>query len=150
EKAKPQSKSVDSKPITPARRVACVDALRGLNMFWIIGADGAMLSIAEISRNKGSIVSALGDFLGTQFTHVTWEGLRFYDFIFPLFIFVTGVSIALSLPGLVEREGKIRAHVRVLRRAVLLYGLGLVYYGGISQHWTDMRFLGVLQRIALC
>jgi predicted acyltransferase len=56
----------------------------------------------------------------------------------------------LSLPRLVEREGKARAHIRVLRRALLLYGLGLIYYGGISQHWTDIRFLGVLQRLALC
>jgi len=33
---------------------------------------------------------------------------------------------------------------------LLLYGLGLIYYGGISQHWADIRYLGVLQRIALC
>ena len=43
-----------------------------------------------------------------------------------------------------------RAHARVLRRALLLYGLGLIYYGGISQHWADIRYLGVLQRLALC
>ena len=61
-----------------------------------------------------------------------WEGFRFYDFIFPLFIFITGVAIVLSLPRLVEREGKAHAHWRVLRRALLLYGLGLIYYGGIS------------------
>ena len=79
-----------------------------------------------------------------------WEGFRFYDFIFPLFIFVTGVSIVLALPRLVEREGRALAHLRVLRRALLLYGLGLIFYGGISQHWSDIRFLGVLQRIALC
>ena len=43
-----------------------------------------------------------------------------------------------------------RAHARVLRRALLLYGLGLIYYGGISHHWADIRYLGVLQRLALC
>ncbi len=42
------------------------------------------------------------------------------------------------------------AHLRVLRRALLLYGLGLIYYGGISHHWADIRYLGVLQRIAIC
>jgi predicted acyltransferase len=83
-------------------------------------------------------------------THVDWEGLRFYDFIFPLFIFVTGVSIVLSLPRLVQREGKRAAHIRVLRRTLLLYGLGIIFYGGVGQHWADIRFLGVLQRIALC
>ena len=77
-------------------------------------------------------------------------GIRFYDLIFPLFIFVTGVSIVLALPQLVEREGKARAHVHVLRRALLLYLLGIVFYGGLSQHWSDMRFVGVLQQIAVC
>jgi predicted acyltransferase len=132
------------------RRVVSVDALRGFNIFWIIGGDGAVRAIDEMSRGKGPLVSAVGGFLGVQFSHVAWEGFRFYDFIFPLFIFVTGVSIVLSLPRLVEREGKARAHWRVLRRALLLYGLGLIFYGGISQHWGDVRLLGVLQRIALC
>ena len=32
----------------------------------------------------------------------------------------------------------------------LLYGLGIIFYGGLSQHWDDVRFVGVLQRIAIC
>jgi predicted acyltransferase len=40
--------------------------------------------------------------------------------------------------------------VRVLRRALILYLLGFIYYGGISEHWEDVRWLGILQRIALC
>lgn len=131
-------------------RVVSVDALRGFNIFWILGADGVIWSLDQMLRDKGPVLGAIGSFLGTQMTHVEWEGFRFYDFIFPLFIFVSGVAIALSLPRLVEREGKAEAHVRVLRRALLLYGLGLIYYGGICHHWTDIRFLGVLQRISLC
>ncbi|QWG20534.1 hypothetical protein KMZ68_12245 [Bradyrhizobium sediminis] len=131
-------------------RVASVDALRGFNIFWILGADGMIWSFEEMSHSMGPVLGAIGHFLDTQMTHVAWEGFRFYDFIFPLFIFVTGVAIVLSLPRLVEREGKVRAHVRVLRRALLLYGLGLIYYGGISLHWDDIRFVGVLQRIAVC
>ncbi len=132
------------------RRIVSIDALRGLNMFCIMGLDGAMWDLAEMSHGKGAVVSATGSFLGDQFTHEYWEGLRFYDFIFPLFIFITGVSIVLSLPRLVEREGKAKAHLRVLRRSLLLYVLGVVAYGGISQHWADVRLLGILQRIALC
>lgn len=132
------------------RRVESVDALRGFSMFCIIGGDSALIALAHMLRGKGSVVDTAGAFLGTQMTHVTWEGLRFYDFIFPLFIFVIGVAIVLSLARQVEREGKARTHWHVLRRAFLLYGLGLVYYGGIAQHWSDMRFVGVLQRIALC
>lgn len=136
---------------TPAMgRIASVDALRGFSIFWIIGADGALLALGDISTGMGPVPSAIGGFLGTQVTHVAWEGFRFYDLVFPLFIFVTGISIVFSLSRLVEREGLARAHVRVFRRALLLYGLGLIVYGGVSQHWSDIRYVGVLQRIGIC
>ncbi len=141
---------VEVQPALQTRRVESVDALRGFNFVWILCGDGVMLALGEMSQDKGPIVSAVGGFLGGQLTHVAWEGLRFYDLIFPLFVFLTGVSIVLSLPRLVEREGKARAHARVLRRALILYVLGLIYYGGISEHWQDVRWVGVLQRIALC
>ena len=132
------------------RRITSVDALRGFSIFWILGGDGAVWALDEMSSGMGPIVSGIGHFLGSQLTHVDWEGFRFYDLIFPLFIFVTGISIVFSLTQLVEREGTTQSHIRVLRRALLLYGLGLIYYGGISGHWADIRWVGVLQRIALC
>jgi predicted acyltransferase len=141
---------IEAVPVQPAGRIASVDALRGFNIFWILGGDGAIWALADMCASKGPAVSGIGQFLGLQLHHVAWEGFRFYDFIFPLFIFITGVSIVLALPRLVEREGRAHAHLRVLRRALLLYGLGLIYYGGISQHWADIRYLGVLQRIAIC
>jgi len=141
---------LDLPSVLHSSRLASVDALRGLNMFWIMGFDGAMVALAQMSEGKGPLVRAAGSFLGAQFQHAAWEGLRFYDLIFPLFVFLTGVSIVLSLPRLVEREGRAKAHLRVLRRSLLLYLLGLIAYGGISEHWTDIRLLGVLQRIALC
>src|SRR5579859_206168 len=133
-----------------AQRVVSVDALRGFNIFWILGADAVVWSLDGMLRDKRPVLSIAGGFLNTQMTHVAWEGLRFYDFIFPLFIFVTGVAIVLSLPRLVEKEGRGWAYVRVFRRALTLYGLGLIFYGGISRHWSDIRLLGVLQRFALC
>ncbi len=132
------------------RRIVSVDALRGFNIFWILGADGVIWSFGHMTHDKGPPLSTIGGFLNAQMNHVEWDGFRFYDLIFPLFIFVSGVAIALSLPRLVQREGKASAHVRVLRRALLLYVLGLIYYGGISRHWADVRLLGVLQRIAIC
>ena len=131
-------------------RVVSVDALRGFTIFWILGADGAIWALDRMLRDKGPALSAAGSFLGTQMSHVAWEGFRFYDFIFPLLIFVSGVSIVLALPRLVAREGKALAHLHVLRRALFLYILGLIFYGGVSQHWSDIRFVGVLQRIAIC
>ena len=133
-----------------SRRVVSVDALRGFNFIWILGGDGAIWALAEMLHGKGPALSAIGDFLGRELHHAPWQGFTFYDFVFPLFIFITGVAIVLSLPRLVEREGKAKAHLRVLRRALLLYVLGLIYYGGIKHGWHDIRFLGVLQRIAIC
>ena len=133
-----------------SRRVVSVDALRGFNFIWILGGDGAIWALADMLHDKGPVRGALGDFLEAQLHHAPWEGFTFYDFVFPLFIFITGVAIVLSLPRLVEREGRAKAHWRVLRRALLLYGLGLIYYGGMTHGWQDIRFLGVLQRIAIC
>lgn len=131
-------------------RIASVDVLRGFNMFWIIGGDAAVLALAGMLRGNGAVLDAIGAFLQTQMTHVAWEGFRFYDFIFPLFIFVTGVAIAIALPRQVAREGKRAAQGRVLRRTLLLFLLGILYYGGVGESWADVRVLGVLQRIALC
>ena len=132
------------------RRVTSVDALRGFTMFWIIGADGAAKALAEMLSGKGTIPSTAATIIAGQFEHAEWEGLRFYDFIFPLFIFVTGVAIVFSLTRLIEQESKSTAHWRVLRRSLLLFALGLVYYGVVSESWREIRLLGVLNRIALC
>jgi predicted acyltransferase len=132
------------------KRVVSLDALRGFNFIWILGGDGAMWALDQMTTDKGPLVSGVGHFLGLQLTHVPWQGLRFYDFIFPLFIFITGVAIVLSLPRLVEREGRAHAHLRVLRRALVLYVLGLIYYAGVRDGFDEVRYLGVLQRIAIC
>ncbi len=132
------------------QRVVSLDALRGFNFIWILGGDGAMWALADMSKDKGPVLRTVGGFLGREMSHVAWDGFQFYDFVFPLFIFITGVAIVLSLPRLVEREGMGAAHWRVLRRALLLYALGLFYYGGIRHGWHDIRFLGILQRIAIC
>ena len=150
--------AVEALPLPAPRRVASVDALRGFTMFWIIGADGAAKALAEMLSGMGTIPSAAGNVIAAQFEHAEWEGLRFYDLIFPLFIFVTGVAIVLSLTRLVEQESKSTAHWRVLRRSLLLFALGLVYEGvskswpesAVSESWPDIRLLGVLNRIALC
>jgi predicted acyltransferase len=135
---------------TPVQRVASVDALRGFSMFAVLGADILAKGIEQMLAHGGPLLAAVGAVIGAQFSHAQWHGATFYDLVFPLFIFVTGVAIVFSLPRLVEREGKWAAHRRVLRRFVLLYALGVICYGGIAEGWSEMRFSGVLQRIAFC
>jgi len=133
-----------------ASRLASIDALRGFTIFWILGGDALAWSLKEMSTGQQGFWRSVAAFVSDQLEHVPWEGFRFYDFIFPLLIFVTGVSIVLSLSQLTEREGRAVAHLRVLRRSLLLFALGIIYYGGASNNWPDIRLLGVLQRIALC
>jgi predicted acyltransferase len=132
------------------QRVVSLDALRGFNFIWILGGEGVMLAIAEMLKDKGPVLDSIGHVVGPQFLHASWEGYTFYDIVFPLFIFITGVAIALSLPRLVARDGIGGAYWRIVRRSLLLYVLGLIFYGGISGHWEDIRYVGVLQRIAVC
>jgi predicted acyltransferase len=138
--------------VTPAKppRVVSVDALRGFDMFWILGGDSLAAALQEMSKGKEGALAAFGNFAGNQLEHVEWAGFRFYDMIFPLFVFIVGVSLVFSLTRLVEQEGKAAAHRRVLRRFVLLFVLALIYSGGMSKLWPDIRLLGVLNRIALC
>ena len=129
---------------SPSQRLVSVDALRGFDMFWIIGADAL---VQALSRLGDTPVTRL---LATQMDHVEWEGFRFYDLIFPLFLFIVGVSIVLSMDRMVAANGRKGALIRIARRSVLLFALGIFYYGGLTRAWPDVQFAGVLPRIALC
>jgi predicted acyltransferase len=87
--------------------------------------------------------------LAGQFEHKTWAGFAFYDLIFPLFVFIVGVSTVFSLTRLVEQHGRAAALKRVLIRGAVLYLLGVFYSGGLTYPWPNIRLLGVLQRIGL-
>ncbi|MSU35025.1 MAG: DUF5009 domain-containing protein [Pedosphaera sp.] len=135
-------------------RLMSIDALRGFDMFWIMGADSLGQALAKLVGGAG-----LMHHLAEQLDHVPWKGFRFYDLIFPLFVFVAGVSSVFSLTKAMESGGPDAALVRVLKRTLLLYVLGLFYYGGFagklldSGEFTgkisDIRLMGVLQRIAI-
>jgi predicted acyltransferase len=133
-------------PASPAapRRLLSLDALRGLDMFWIIGADTILGSLRRFNDNP------VTRFLADQFDHKDWEGFAFYDLIFPLFVFIVGMSLVFSLTRTIASEGRVAALQRVVRRGLLLYLVGVFYYGGLAKEWGDIRWLGVLQRIALC
>jgi predicted acyltransferase len=121
-----------------------LDALRGFDMFWILGADSLFYALHGMSGG------AVTGFLATQLDHAEWEGFHFYDLIFPLFVFIMGVSTVFSLTKIIEREGRAAAVKRVCVRGIVLFVIGLIYSGGFTSAWPDMRLMGVLNRIALC
>jgi predicted acyltransferase len=120
-----------------------LDALRGFDMFWIIGADSLVYALNRMSQNPGT------KFLADQLDHAEWAGFRFYDLIFPLFVFMVGASIVFSLNKIIAERGRAGAVGRVVKRGVILFAVGLFYSGGLTNPWPDMRLMGVLNRIAL-
>src|SRR5688500_15786175 len=107
-----------------ASRLTSLDALRGFDMFWIIGADALFHALKKIGAGNPAI-NAVAD----QLDHVPWEGFRFYDLIFPLFVFIVGVSIVFALSRRMETGGKGSAVKQIFRRFVILYLLGIFSYG---------------------
>src|SRR4026209_480319 len=130
--------------INPPTRLVSLDALRGFDMFWIAGADDIVHALEKVAT-VGPIA-----FRATQLKHVSWEGFRFYDLIFPLFVFIVGVSLVFSLNRTIEQVGRSAAFKRIFVRGLLLFALGVIYSGGIAKGVGEIRLLGVLQRIALC
>ena len=125
-------------------RILSVDALRGFDMFWIIGGEQVAEALEKLGG--GAVIATLA----YQLKHAEWEGFRFYDCIFPLFLFLVGISIVLSIDRIVAQSGRNGALGRIARRSVLLFVVGVFYYGGISREWPNVQVSGVLPRIALC
>ena len=132
-------------PTQPAsRRLMSLDALRGFDMFWIVGGEELVHALYKGWPNP---VTRL---LHIQMDHQPWQGVHFYDLIFPLFVFMVGASIVFSLTKTIEQVGKAAALKRIFIRSLVIYCFGLLVYGGISKGLDQVRWMGVLQRIALC
>ena len=127
-------------------RLMSLDAFRGFVMFWIVGGEALAHALAKLDGVQSEVLNTVM----IQLKHVSWEGFRFYDLIFPSFVFIVGASVAFSL-GKLQASGSRRAAVRrVIWRGLLLWLVGIIYYGGISGGLEGVRLLGVLQRIGIC
>jgi predicted acyltransferase len=127
----------------PSQRLLSLDALRGFDMFWIVGGE----EIVHTLYHAWPIAPL--HLLDRQMDHKPWQGVAFYDLIFPLFVFIVGVSIVFSLSRTIAQYGKTTALKRIFFRSLVIYCFGLLVYGGISKGFDQVRWLGVLQRIAL-
>ncbi|MEL4272934.1 transmembrane glucosamine N-acetyltransferase NagX [Shewanella xiamenensis] len=137
------TKKSQSKP-----RLMSLDALRGFDMFWILGGEALFGALLILTGWAGW---QWGD---TQMHHSEWNGFRFYDLIFPLFIFLSGVALGLSP----KRLDKLPMHERLpvyrhgVKRLFLLLLLGILYnhgWGtGAPADPEKIRYASVLGRIA--
>ena len=119
----------------PMRRLVSLDVARGITIAFMI-----------LVNNGGS-----GRYSYSQLEHSAWNGWTLTDLVFPSFLFIAGISIVFSNESRMARgESKATLRLHVLKRAVILFLLGLVVNGFPLFHLGTLRIYGVLQRIAIC
>ena len=106
-------------PAAP-ERLGSLDAFRGFVMLWIIGGEGLMAGLASLGHNR--VIEAVV----YEVNHSPWQGLRFYDCIWPSFMLMVGVSVPLSIAkrSLTQTYQQQLAHAA--KRALVLFLLGSV------------------------
>ena len=131
-------------PRPQSKRILAIDTLRGFDMLMITGA-GTFIYLLHGKTNIAWV-----DGLALQFEHPPWNGFTFYDFIFPLFLFIAGVSLPFSLnKGLELGVSKRQLYKKAFVRMLVLIALGIIDKNAPVPffNWSEIRFVGVLQRI---
>jgi predicted acyltransferase len=116
-------------------RMVSLDVFRGITIAGMI--------LVNNPGDWGAIYSPL--------EHAPWHGWTPTDLVFPFFLFIVGVSITLALARRAESGGTQRdLYLKIIRRALIIFALGLFLVGFPSYQLSVMRIPGVLQRIAVC
>lgn len=128
-----------------SERLFSLDALRGFDMFWIMGAEEIFHQVYKATGSPfwGAIAEEL--------THPAWNGFHFYDLIFPMFLFIAGVATPYSVGRELEK-GKTKQQLvwRVVKRGLILVLLGIIHNNGLElKPLAEIRFGSVLGRIGL-
>lgn len=132
----------ENKPVV--KRLHSLDALRGFDMFWIMGGEGIFVGLASLTGWP------LFTWWAGQLDHVPWHGFHFYDMIFPLFLFIAGISFPFSLAKrMSNNDSRKSIYKHVLSRGLILVILGIVYNNGIKFDFEHLRYGSVLGRIGL-
>jgi len=126
-------------------RVISVDALRGFDMFWIMGGEMMIQGLDNVFHNR------LTAFLKLQTEHVVWTGFHFYDIIMPLFLFLVGVSLVFSLRKRLSKgatDKSIWSHA--IKRIAILWVCGMAVQGNLLTYDINQikLYSNTLQAIA--
>jgi predicted acyltransferase len=129
---------------TKPRRLYSLDALRGFDMFWIMGGEAIFAGLATLTGWP------VLKWWAEQLTHVEWHGFHFYDMIFPLFLFIAGISFPFSMAKRASmNESRASIYKHVIFRGLILVILGIIYNNGVRFNFGELRYGSVLGRIGL-
>ncbi|MGO4770487.1 acyltransferase family protein [Flavobacterium sp. W22_SRS_FK3] len=136
-------------------RLISLDALRGFVMFWIMSGEHIVHALAKAAPIPVFV------WMSSQLNHTEWEGITFYDMIFPIFLFVAGVSMpysfekkmnaaGVSTPMELPLQEKKKIYLSMVKRTCILLVLGFIVNGLLRFDGYDQtRFASVLGRIGL-
>jgi predicted acyltransferase len=136
-------------------RLVSLDVLRGFVMFWIMSGEHIVHALAKAAPIPVFV------WMSSQMHHTDWNGITFYDMIFPIFLFVAGVSMPYSFdkkmssagvtsPRQLPAKEKQKIYLSMLKRTCILLFLGFVVNGLLRfDGYEQTRFASVLGRIGL-
>jgi len=125
-------------------RLLSLDALRGFDMIFIMGFATWVVAFCDL------FPSGCMSWLSEQMKHVEWDGLTHHDTIFPLFLFIAGISFPFSIAKQrASGKSEKRILVKIITRGLVLVFLGLVYNGFFKLEFATLRCASVLARIGL-
>ena len=102
-------------------RLLSLDALRGLDMFFLVGLGGIFRALPKLSDSPVFL------WFSDQCRHPAWEGFTAWDIIFPMFIFIVGAAMPFSFAKRLSQEGgKKELYKHIITRAVVLSVLGVI------------------------
>lgn len=133
---------MQNKPVQ--QRLRSLDTLRGFDMLFIMGGSPLIASLAILFPTP--FFQALAE----QTRHVAWNGFHCQDMIFPLFLFIAGISFPFSLAKQRANNRSERdIHLKIITRGILLVILGILYNGFLQFDFESQRYASVLGRIGL-
>jgi predicted acyltransferase len=135
----------NEKPIK-SERLMSLDALRGFDMFWIVGGGAIFEALAKFTNWP-----VLNWWAG-QLEHKYWEGFHFEDMIFPLFLFIAGVAMPFSINKRLQLgHTKKQIYRHAITRLFILIVLGIILANGGIQNFdfAHYRYTHVLVRIGI-
>jgi len=130
-------------PSSGTKRLFSLDAFRGFTMFWIVGGTALVAGLQKLTPNP--VLNGLV----YELSHTDWQGLRFYDLIWPSFMLMTGMSLPFSYAKRSQTQSHHQIFMRALRRCLVLFLLGSLRESISFKHPYLVELSSALQPIAL-